>query len=671
MRFRDAKKLLPFLGALVVGIGAITYGGHRMRAQAREAWLNQAYQDAVRVTDTGLFLLSMIHAQLRGVGTLFYSSSEVLEDELFDALEVMEAIESAIPITSLAYVVPSDDGRLRVTLSTDADGLLAPGSDLSAHEGARIAVTKAMEVIDAVVSGTAYEATPGRLHALLAFAAPNGGVDGAIVTPVDITALIEGLYALHIPKGMRVRLVEKFEPTAGTEVSRAVVGGKTPNPGTVQTFRIITDSGQAYWEVYWDVLPAYSGGPATQLADVVQVSGTVVFLLVLSVVGLLSRQNTRVGRLVEERTAELQEATERAEAANRAKSVFLANISHEIRTPMNAILGFAEILNRSASDPQQKEYLSSIETSGRSLLALINDILDLSRSESGGLELKSAPTDTLKMFGDVEAGYSAKAKEKGLGFEMEVDPNMPRSISVDEKRVSQVLGNLVDNAVKFTHKGHVRIAVRSVTSGNGNRFVDLSFEVEDSGTGIPNDQLDEIFNAFTQKSGQSINEYGGTGLGLAITHSLVEIMQGNVTVSSEEGVGSTFQVSLPGIEVVDSTRLGDLEAEMEIIAEGAQAEAWSPGQMSSAAREKLPELVSVLKGQQTTSEQLAETLTINEVEAFADLMKATGGRHEYQPLLEWSQKLARQSAAFDMDGLSESLKEFRSIIQEADSLART
>ncbi len=372
---------------------------------------------------------------------------------------------------------------------------------------------------------------------------------------------------------------------------------------------------------------------------------------------------------VRERTVDLEAARVAAESANRSKSVFLANISHEIRTPMNAILGFTEIVKRSTTELQNKEYLSSIESSGKSLLSLINDILDLSRAESGSLELQPAAADTVKIFSDVEAEYSTKASEKGLSFNVNVDPGIPRSIEVDERRVSQVLGNLVDNAVKFTESGQVKVSVRSVPSESKDGYIDLSFDVEDTGIGIPNDQIDELFNAFTQRRGQSINEYGGTGLGLVLSQRLVEMMQGRIMVASEEGVGSTFHVALPGVKVVDGTTLGDLQMEAEVVA-GAEETAvstWSPEDMSLEAKGRLPELVSVLKSQRATCEELAATQTVNEVEAFAHQMKATAEQYEYPPLEEWSEKLARQTEMFNMDGISASLAEFSSLIGETES----
>ena len=257
---------------------------------------------------------------------------------------------------------------------------------------------------------------------------------------------------------------------------------------------------------------------------------------------------------VRERTCELeaevgerQKAELAAQRANQAKSEFLANMSHEIRTPMNAILGFSEILANKVQDSRHREYVQAIYSSGKSLLRLINDILDLSKVEAGKLRLEYAAIDPCAVLKELESVFSGKVEEKGLTFTTDIAEGFPRAVLLDEARLRQVLLNLVGNAIKFTEHGFVRIAAHA-EEGPADNDLRLVFEVHDSGIGIPPDQVDAVFGAFEQQTGQSHAKYGGTGLGLAISKRLVELMGGQITVQSEVGKGSVFRVTLSKVE---------------------------------------------------------------------------------------------------------------------------
>lgn len=243
---------------------------------------------------------------------------------------------------------------------------------------------------------------------------------------------------------------------------------------------------------------------------------------------------------------ELERARAEAVAASRAKSEFLANMSHEIRTPLNAVLGFAEILASMVSDRRQRHYLDGIQTSGRALLQLINDILDLSKVEAGKLELRPAPVDVRRLLEEVRAIFDQKAGERRVRIEIDEQGPPTGVLVLDEGRLRQVLVNLVGNAVKFTEGGTVTMALRSVLREDGR--VDLEIAVRDTGVGIPEADLARIFDAFEQRQGHDDIRFGGSGLGLAITRRLVEMMGGKIEVSSEVGVGSDFHFVLHGLE---------------------------------------------------------------------------------------------------------------------------
>lgn len=239
-----------------------------------------------------------------------------------------------------------------------------------------------------------------------------------------------------------------------------------------------------------------------------------------------------------------------AEKANHAKSEFLANMSHEIRTPMNAVLGFSEILADLITDPTQRYYLDAVHRSGKTLLQLINDILDLSKIEAGKFTLQYTPVAIRALFEDIDIVFSQKARDKSIGFSVVIEDSVPTTLSLDEVRLRQILLNLVGNAIKFTQRGFVKVRVsggRKTKTGK----LDLLIEVIDSGIGIPKQQQEKIFAAFTQQDHQDAS-FGGTGLGLAISKRLVELMNGTIRVKSQAGKGSCFAVRLKNIQAVDS-----------------------------------------------------------------------------------------------------------------------
>ncbi len=259
---------------------------------------------------------------------------------------------------------------------------------------------------------------------------------------------------------------------------------------------------------------------------------------------------SKANEVLNQEIGERKRAEEAAESANQAKSEFLANMSHEIRTPMNAILGFAEILNSQETDPKKSHYVNNLHSSGKTLLSLINDVLDLSKVEAGKLDLQYSAISVASLVEEMHVIFERRIAEKDLDFIIDLDDNPPPALILDEIRLRQVLLNLLGNAVKFTDAGHIRLGVRSMWYDADIRSrVKLVFEVEDTGIGIPPNMHQKIFDPFEQTKGQKVSDFGGTGLGLTISRRLVEIMGGEISVESESGSGATFRVTLPEVEV--------------------------------------------------------------------------------------------------------------------------
>jgi EAL domain-containing protein (putative c-di-GMP-specific phosphodiesterase class I)/signal transduction histidine kinase/DNA-binding response OmpR family regulator len=247
-------------------------------------------------------------------------------------------------------------------------------------------------------------------------------------------------------------------------------------------------------------------------------------------------------KTVAERTADLKVAKEAAEAASVAKSDFLATMSHEIRTPMNGVMVMAEMLAAGELPAKQRRFAEVIAKSGASLLAIINDVLDFSKIEAGKMELEAAPADPADIVEDVLALFWERARGKGLDLAAHIDPATPALIEADPTRLRQVIGNLVNNAIKFTETGAVMVQVAPQTTPQGDF---LRIAVRDTGIGIPKDKIPGLFEAFTQADQSTTRRFGGTGLGLAICRRLAEAMGGRLIADSHVGKGSVFALDLP------------------------------------------------------------------------------------------------------------------------------
>jgi signal transduction histidine kinase/DNA-binding NarL/FixJ family response regulator len=493
---------------------------------------------------------------------------EIFEPNLADTVEPMcyAALSGTPMVVEIKY--RQNSYILTAVPVRNNQGEIFAGMMISQNITKRKLIEAKQRETDDLVRGMLETSVDGMMM-LRAVRLPNGNIadftvalcnpSGARMLGRSEEALVGRRLREEFPEELMKPLLERFERVTltgtseeaelffGTTASNNALASSMSSASTTTTMRSQQIATAAFWMGL--KVAKFNDGVVATFSDV-----TVRKLAEET----LQNLNETLELKVAERTTELQQlneslqqAKELADAANRAKSDFLANMSHEIRTPMNSILGFTGLLKEQIQGDVQQNYLQAIDVSGKTLMQLINDILDLSKIEAGKLDIRFEPLDIRELMREIAQIFSVPLQAKNLDWRMSVDVPHGMYFLLDEIRLRQILFNLVGNAVKFTERGYVGLSVRTMTFQPAGT-VNVIVEIEDTGIGIAEAQQLVIFEAFKQQEGQSSRKYGGTGLGLTITKRLTEMMNGRIEVESEVGKGSRFRVTLLDVQTAQT-----------------------------------------------------------------------------------------------------------------------